>query len=92
MIYQMNQNYLWAAEMPIGRNPLRDSSIRGIQRPSHDKLQKVHDPTEQHSSEHRVSAGPKGKAFGVNDQHAVVFQLDPASVGEIVQRLVRRLS
>jgi hypothetical protein len=34
----MNQKYLWAAEMPVGRNPLRDSSIRGIHRPSRDTL------------------------------------------------------
>jgi hypothetical protein len=75
-------------------NRLPGLSIGGwsAQEPESPDAQKVHDPTEQHSSEHRVLAGPKGKAFGVNDQHAVVFQLDPASVGEIVQRLVRRLS
>jgi hypothetical protein len=31
------------------------------------------------------------KAFGVEDQQAVAFQLDPATVDKIGQRLVRRL-
>jgi non-ribosomal peptide synthetase component F len=31
------------------------------------------------------------KVFGVEDQHAVAFRLDPATVGESAERLVRRL-
>jgi hypothetical protein len=31
------------------------------------------------------------KVFGVEDQHGVAFQLDPATVGESAERLVRRL-